>query len=412
MAAWKPLAVLVVALDLFIAGYGFNPAADVPWLDFTPPSIQFLQARQAEDPHFRVTSYSAPGEKTLNANIPWLYDLQDVRGYGSIIAKQYADYMALIYPQYELLYNRIAPISTDTPQALDSPLLDLLNVKYVVTTQEIDSPKYELVYDGEVRIYENLGVMPRAFTLPEGSAVYAPRPGRRDPALRSALLCPAGSSRRLPARRPSRGEPTGGGDQLLWAQRGVCRRQPRRARLADPGRHLLSRLAGLRAPLWRRRADESELDIYRHAGNFRAVHLPAGQHTVRFKYTPTSVKVGFFLTFLGGATLALMLGVWWWRRTVQRDAECSDARRVARNSVAPIALQLFNKLVDMAFIMLALRILGPQGAGQYYFVVNLIVYTDVFINFGLNTYLQREMLTRAGRRATATWATPCCCAWP
>ncbi len=56
-----------------------------------------------------------------------------------------------------------APISTDTPQALDSPLLDLLNVRYVVTTEEIDSPKYKLAYDGEVRIYENLGCMPRAF---------------------------------------------------------------------------------------------------------------------------------------------------------------------------------------------------------------------------------------------------------
>jgi O-antigen/teichoic acid export membrane protein len=112
---------------------------------------------------------------------------------------------------------------------------------------------------------------------------------------------------------------------------------------------------------------------------------------VRFKYTPTSVKVGAFLAFLGLATLALMLGVWLWRRYVGGDEAGSDAQRVARNSVAPIVLQLFNKLVDMAFIMLALRILGPQGAGQYYFVVNIIVYTDVFINFGLNTYLQREI---------------------
>ncbi len=79
IAVWKPLAVAVVALDLFIAGYAFNPAADPRWLDFTPPAIAFLKARQAEDPYFRVTSYNAPGEKTLNANIPWLYDLQGAR---------------------------------------------------------------------------------------------------------------------------------------------------------------------------------------------------------------------------------------------------------------------------------------------------------------------------------------------
>jgi O-antigen/teichoic acid export membrane protein len=395
MAAWKPLAVLVVALDLFLAGYGFNPAADRRWLEFTPPSIAFLQARQAEDPHFRVISYSAPGDKAINANIPWLYDLQDARGYGSIISKQYADYMALIYPQYELLYNRIAPISTDHPQALDSPLLDLLNVRYVVTVQEIDSPKYELVYEGEVRIYENLGAMPRAFTLPERSAVYAPDTAaaiqKYDP--RYYVL--------LEESAPTSADPAAG--------------EPRQATISSYGHNEVFVDVDLDAPGWLiladtdfpgwrayvrpfagQESDERELDIYRHAGNFRAVRLPAGQHTVRFKYTPTSVKVGFFLCFLGGATLALMLGVWLWRRYVRRDAECSDARRVARNSLAPIVLQLFNKLVDMAFIMLALRILGPQGAGQYYFVVNIIVYTDVFINFGLNTYLQREIARAPG----------------
>ena len=172
LALWQLLAVLVLAADLLIAGYGFNPAADPAWLEFTPPSIQFLKDRQAEDPHFRVTSLSAPGVKTLNANLPWLYDLQDVRGYGSIIAKQYVDYMRLAYDQYELLYNRIAPLSTEQMQALDSPLLDLLNVKYVVTEGEIASSKYTLVYDGEVRIYENQGVMPRAFSLPASSAVW------------------------------------------------------------------------------------------------------------------------------------------------------------------------------------------------------------------------------------------------
>ena len=389
MKAWKPLAVLVVALDLFVAGYGFNPAADVQWLEFTPPSIKFLQDRQAEDPHFRVTSYSASGDKTLNANIPWLYDLQDVRGYGSIIAKQYADYMALIYPQYELLYNRIAPISTDHPQALDSPLLDLLNVKYVVTMEEIDSPKYKLVPGLKVRIYENLGVMPRAFTLPESSTVstedVATAVRKYDPRHHVIVEVPFPDAQALPG-EPKAATISSYGHNEVFVD----------VNLDAPGWLILAdtHFPGWRAyvrPFAGAESDETELDIYRHAGNFRAVRLPAGQHTVRFKYTPTSVKVGFFLSFLGGATLALLLGIWWWRRTVRRDAECSDARRVARNSVAPIVLQLFNKLVDMAFIMLALRILGPQGAGQYYFVVSIIVYTDVFINFGLNTYLQREI---------------------
>ncbi len=91
-----------------------------------------------------------------------------MRGYDSVIPKQYAEYIALIEPQGELQFNRIAPISN--LQSLDSPLLDLLNVKYVISLVEIPLPKYQLVYGAEVKVYENLGVSPRAFTLPVGCA--------------------------------------------------------------------------------------------------------------------------------------------------------------------------------------------------------------------------------------------------
>jgi O-antigen/teichoic acid export membrane protein len=390
-AVWKPLAVVVVAIDLFIAGYGFNPAADPRWLDFTPPEIVYLKARQGEDPHFRVTSYNAPGDKTLNANGPWLYDVQDVRGYGSIISKQYADYMGMIYNQYELLYNRIAPLTTDQPTALDSPLLDLLNVRYVVTTQEIESFKYELVNDGELRIYENKACMPRAFTLPQESAVYVQDVAQAvqtyDP--RHYVI--------LEGESPSSASPTKGDASPATITSYAYNEVYVDVDLAAPGWLILadSYFPGWRAYVRPRGAPESSeaaLRIERHSGNFRAVLLDPGQHTVRFKYTPTSVKVGAFFSFLGGTILILMLVVWSWRRFVgSAGHERSDAQRVAKNSVAPLVLQLFNKTIDTAFMMLALRILSPQGAGQYYFVVTIVTYTDVFINFGLNIYLQREI---------------------
>ncbi len=386
---WKLLAVLVVALDLFLAGYGFNPAADPRWLSFVPPAVRFLQERQQEDLHFRITSYVAPHEKTFNANGPWLYDIQDVRGYGSIISKQYMDYMSMISNQYEALYNRVAPISTDQWWALDSPLLDLLNVKYVVTTQAISSTRYSLVYAGEVRIYENGGVMPRAFTLPEQSALYtrdvAGAVQGYDPRYFVIL------DGQVADQRPTAGQP------------GAARisRYGHNEVLVDvlldaPGWLILtdSYFPGWRAylrPWGGSESDEQEVTIQRHAGQFRAVHLPAGHHTVRFKYTPTSVKVGFFLAFLGMAILVLMAAVWAWQRWGGGQGEQSDSRRVAKNSVAPIVLQLFNKGIDTAFMMLALRILSPQGAGQYYFIVNIVTYTDIFINFGLNIWLQREV---------------------
>ena len=129
---WQLLALLVVAGDLLVFGVGFNPAAEPAWLEFTPPSIQFLTERASEGEPWRLTTYQVEGgTKTLNANIPWFHDLQDVRGYDSIIPRQYVQYMRAIESQGELLYNRIAPIYG--VENISSPLLDLLGVRYVVT---------------------------------------------------------------------------------------------------------------------------------------------------------------------------------------------------------------------------------------------------------------------------------------
>jgi hypothetical protein len=109
---WKPLALLVLICDLFVFGYGFNPAADPKILDFKPPVVEFLQQDKSL---YRITTYNASEEKTFNPNVGMFYGLSDVRGYDSIIPKQYTDYMGLIYSQTELLHNRIAPIYTDHP---------------------------------------------------------------------------------------------------------------------------------------------------------------------------------------------------------------------------------------------------------------------------------------------------------
>jgi O-antigen/teichoic acid export membrane protein len=387
-AVWKPLALTIIALDLFVAGFGFNPAASPEWLDFAPPSIAFLKEQQAMDPYFRITTFAGSGEKPLNANTPWLYDIQDARGYGSIIAKQYVDYVSLISSQYELLYNRVSPISASEPWALDSPLLDLLNVRYVATRQEITSPGFELVHDGELRIYENTDCMPRAFFLPQDSTLYTTDVARAiqsyDP--RHHVI--------LDGDQPTDPDP---GTPIPAAVRSYTHNEVLIDVTTDEAGWLIlvdTYLPGWQAyvrPLGGSEGDEQQASIERHSGNFRAVQLDAGEHTVRFKYTPTSVKVGFFISFLGGTVLVLLVIAWLWQRYVARGSLQNDAQRIARNSIAPIVLQLFNKLIDTAFMMLALRILTPQGAGQYYFVVNVIVYTDILINFGLNTYLQREI---------------------
>jgi O-antigen/teichoic acid export membrane protein len=404
---WQPLAVVVVAVDLLLFGWGFNPAADPAWLQVTPPSVEFLQARAVGSEPWRLTTYQvAGGTKTLNANIPWLQGLQDVRGYDSIIPGQYAAYMQAIEGQGELLYNRIAPIYG--AKNLSSPLLDLLTVRYVMTEGEIANPDYELVYDGEVRIYENTDVLPRAFALPNAEVVAEPGLTDRLPTFdpRQVILLDQ-------ATLPQAEYPITKTDWSLQPAR-VVTYAPNSVfvdvEMPGPGWLLL---ADSYFPGWKayrsdlidpdtnaaypipnpqdEPADETELQIVRADGNFRAVYLPQGAHRVRFKYTPMSFKLGLYGSFMAGVVLFLLGLYWLWTRFYRESDQDSTVKRVAKNSLLPMGLQLLNRLIDFAFAMLMYRILAPTLAGRFDFAVAFIGYFDILVRFGLGTLLTREV---------------------
>ena len=133
VAPWALLALGLLLAELFVIGRGFFPSVDPALVAYRTPAIDWLKG---DSSLYRITSYVGGDEKTLNANTPMFYDIEDVRGYDSIIPRQYADYMRLIQEQGELPYNRIAPIINKHAEALDSPSWTCSTVKYVVTTRE------------------------------------------------------------------------------------------------------------------------------------------------------------------------------------------------------------------------------------------------------------------------------------
>lgn len=71
-------------------------------------------------------------------------------------------------------------------------------------------------------------------------------------------------------------------------------------------------------------------------------------------------------------------------------------QRIARNSAAPIAAQLINKVVDLGFIYIVLRLLGPSGNGEYAFAVNIWLYAKTFTDFGLGVLATRDVARDRG----------------
>ena len=383
-------------MNLIITFNGFNPAADTKLLDFKPPVAEFLQE---DSGLWRFTSFVGPGEKTFIANSGMYYDFPDIRGYDSIILGQYAEYMSAIEQQDELLFNRIAPLSEYG--SLDSPLLDLLNVKYIVTSQYVPNPGYKLVYDGEVRVYQNLDVMPRAFALPQDSVMVLSRPDvlnalpdlqpRQQLLLETEQLAetPSPLGDELPAHSTWPLQPatiTQYGINDVW----VDVEMPSAGYLVLADTYFSGWKAYRRAPDEEVK-QETELPIYRADGNFRAVPLGPGEHVIHFKYTPMSFKLGLYVSFMSGVILFLLACAWLWGRYYRERDDDSAVKRIAKNSLTPMSLSLFNKVIDMAFAMLMLRILAPENAGRYQFAVAFFTFFEILVRFGFGTLITREV---------------------
>ena len=138
--------------------------------------------------------------------------------------------------------------------------------------------------------------------------------------------------------------------------------------------------------------EEKELKIQRADGALRAVYLPEdGQWTVRFVYSPMSFRLGLYTSFLAMMTILLLLLYWLWGRYYRPEIDANDVHRVTKNSLVPMGLSLTNKAIDFAFAMLYVRLLGPVGTGQYYFVVAIYGFFEIISRYGLGTLLTRDV---------------------
>jgi hypothetical protein len=103
------LAALLIMADMTIANWSFHTAVSPTLLDHKPQMVQWLQEQPGP---WRLTSYTPSGDIPFHANSGWLFGFEDIRGYDSMIPKQYTDYMGLIEPQGGLEFNRIQPLTT------------------------------------------------------------------------------------------------------------------------------------------------------------------------------------------------------------------------------------------------------------------------------------------------------------
>ncbi len=426
---YRLLALAFLLLDLWLVLGRFNPAVDPRLLSFTPPAVEFLQQRLDPADPWRFTSFEVAGKttKTMNANSGWWYGLEDVRGYDSIILRQYVEYMEAIEPQGQLLYNRISPFYDLA--SLTDPRTHLLGVRYVVTEVPLDVEGYRLVYDGEVRIYENARAFPRAFLMTCGAPSPHTPPDSSSTNPGAAPLSPLPTGWERGEGMGERGEGLQPSTTLLLDRPPDqpprlltdCTFTPLRLTPYARTTHYALRIThygindvvietradtpswlvltdayfpgwkAYRRPLNDPAADEVELTIWRAYGNFRAVELPAGAHRIRFKYSPMSFKLGLYISFMAAVAAFLLFGFWAWGRYYREPDESEEVKVVAKNSIVPMAMNILNRFIDFAFAMLRLRILAPGGEGAYAFAIAFYGFFEILVRFGLGALITRDV---------------------
>ena len=313
------LMVLVVFADLFVAGRAIiadyetaDLGKELVKIDLTryyepTGAAKFLRS-ETEDaparyfgfgPHqhgekrsFHYNNWFAERNTTalLASNLATTSGLQSIQGYNAVHIARYDEYMEALNGRSQDYHN------TDVvPQGLDSPLLDLLNVRYIVVpavTQPDQSVLRELkdtnptVYSDErVDVLENRDALPRAWIVHSAKQVARTETlelldsGEVDPR-QTALL------ERAPPHLSSPDDASA--DRALLKTYGADGISLRTSTGA-PGLLMLSETY---YPAWKAYVDGRPAPLYVADHVLRAVPVPAGEHTVELRYESWSLRIG------------------------------------------------------------------------------------------------------------------------
>jgi len=189
-----------------------------------------------------------------------------------------------------------------------------------------DHGRFRLAHSGDVKIYENLDVLPRAFIVSQSRVVIddeAALQALKDPTLDLSSWVVLGGSGCSSCgselkHAGSAQDATGAGVRSASAT--VTAYEPERvvieAALDDAGYLLLS---DAHYPGWRATVDGERVPICRANLLFRAVPLPPGEHKVVFTFRPRFQYVGMAISVVA---LAVLVMLWHERRIVEHGVRC------------------------------------------------------------------------------------------
>jgi Bacterial membrane protein YfhO len=299
-AVFTPLAVILVVVDLFRIGMGFNPA--IPSDRASQPAtgvIRYLQSR-------RPARYVALGflNSVMPSNVALRYRLYDARGYDFPIERRYRRlWGAVVNPDQQDFLGFSAPLylTNITPASLRAlSLFGVADIMVAPDSPPLGSKDLSLAYRGaDAKVYTNDRTLPRVFVVSGQRKV-----GGEDAAF-AAVTSPSFDARRevvregMRASTPTRG-PSGRARLLSY--------EPNRVVVAaSASRPSTVVLSDIWFPGWKATVDGKSAEVERVDYLLRGVRVGPGAHRVVFSYRPGSWRIAWIITLIASVSFVVTL---------------------------------------------------------------------------------------------------------
>ena len=316
--------ILLVFADLFYANNAIVRYVDSNMLSACPESYQKIKEASSgklyriyvdkELSEFNNMIYGPDmgsayrdAMQRFTSNSPMTYKVHDVMGYTSIHLKNYTDV-------FDIVLNDKEPFN--------SPVLDILNVKYFITASSLEGMDKDLIFKGRIAkrpvirnnkkyeyfyIYERNGCMPRFF-LNDKLKVFKDNKSLLE-YMSSDNFDPAEFV--LSEEEPDLGHKTDPKD--LYEKKDADSRievieyLPHYISLSvDTGKDSLLVSGDTYYPGWTASIDGQNAKVYKVYNLLRGLYVPKGKHIVSFSYKPKSFYLGNIITIL--SLMLLLVG--------------------------------------------------------------------------------------------------------
>jgi hypothetical protein len=241
--------------------------------------VNFILNSDPETYRYRVAEFN--GGRMATSNFLAFYKLHLFNGYHGAKIRNYQD-------------------AIDVAGDMNPSLLDLGNVKYLISDQPLQDTSYMPVFQGSKIVYENKDVLPRAFFVKDYKVesglniLTAMRDGTFDPRT-TALLEEAPEGQIQPA------------DSTATATITKFDIHSIEYDVNAPGNNLLV-LSEIYYPAgWKAYIDGQETKMYKTDYLFRSIVVPPGQHKVEMRFEPEAYASGKTISI--GANVIVILGL-------------------------------------------------------------------------------------------------------